>query len=255
MTSSDELLKESLSALMDNQASELELRRILKQLPEDTEIGATWKRYQLASTVLKRSETAFLHLDLTAAIAEAIANEPALSESAAVKKSASLWLRWGGKSALAASVAIAMLVGVQQLSAPTATPLAVAPSGLNSESPNSVSTESVTALSSIQNEGVLPESSQVQTAPNGFALPAPMARTVSSQADRVQSLQVQPVSLDQTDWRNDPEVQAQLNQMLLDHASRSAAHGSFGLLPFTRISAMPSDTALNSAAESAAGKN
>ena len=31
-----------------------------------------------------------------------------------------------------------------------------------------------------------------------------MARTVSSQAERVQPMQVQPVSLNQTDWRNDP---------------------------------------------------
>ena len=44
---------------MDNQASDLELRRILKQLPEDETLGATWRRYQLASTLLQRKETAF----------------------------------------------------------------------------------------------------------------------------------------------------------------------------------------------------
>ena len=82
-----------------------------------------------------------------------------------------------------------------------------------------------------------------------------MARTVSSQAERVQPMQVQPVSLNQTDWRNDPEVQAQLNQMLLDHASRSAAHGSFGLLPFTRTADVPADVSLNTRVEPVAGKH
>lgn len=253
MTSSDEMLKESLSALMDNQASDLELRRILKQMPEDTEIGTTWKRYQLASTLMRRGETALLHVDLSAAIADAITREPAFSES--IQKPTPIWLRWGGKSAIAASVAIAVLVGIQQFSAPAVAPLAAAPSSLSNEVTNNLGVDSTSALVATTPESSLPESTNVQSAPNGFALPTPMARTVSSQADRVQSLQVQPVSLDQTDWRNDPEVQAQLNQMLLDHASRSAAHGSFGLLPFTRISTMPTDSALNNPAENASGKH
>ncbi|MEY4590748.1 MAG: hypothetical protein RL497_2824 [Pseudomonadota bacterium] len=259
MTSSDEMLKESLSALMDNQASEIELRRILKQLPEDASIGATWHRYQLASTVMHRGQIACLNLDLSTAISEAIAQEPALSGPTA--KPTSHWLRWGGKSSLAASVALAVLIGVQQFSAPAVAPLAVQPAGEIMQPTGSDAPANVVA--SVP-EMTLQEGGQVQSAPDGFALPAPMARTVSSQADRVQSfsnqtlqnLQVQPVSLNQTDWRNDPEVQAQLNQMLLDHANRSAVHGSFGLLPFTRVSTVPGSTeaSLNSTAEPAAGK-
>ncbi|HEY6529591.1 MAG TPA: sigma-E factor negative regulatory protein [Cellvibrionaceae bacterium] len=265
MTSSDEMLKESLSALMDNQANDLELRRILKQLPEDKEIGATWHRYQLASTLIRRNETALLKLDLSAAISQAIASEPIWGNGSAEvvnvsqreSKSTPIWLRWGGKSALAASVALAILVGAQQFSNPVLAPLAAladAPAkDVNILSSGPVSAEVATGVAA-SSELNLPESSQVQSAPDGFALPVPMARTVSSQADRVQSLQVQPVSLNQTDWRNDPEVQAQLNQMLLDHATRSAAHGSFGLLPFTRVSNVPADVSLNNAAESTAGK-
>lgn len=269
MTSSDEMLKESLSALMDNQASDLELRRILKQLPEDEALGSTWRRYQLASTLLQRKETAFLNVDLSTAISAAIALEPALNQtsiqhvSAADKSSsrqAPAWLRWGSKSAVAASVAVAVLIGAQQFLRPAGAPLAVAPVAPNSvitskpaelgelelESPNSIAANTPDAT--------LPEAPQVQSAPDGFALPVPMARTVSSQAERVQPMQVQPVSLNQTDWRNDPEVQAQLNQMLLDHASRSAAHGSFGLLPFTRTANVPADVSLNNSAEPGAGK-
>lgn len=267
MTSSDEMLKESLSALMDNQASDLELRRILKQLPEDEALGATWRRYQLTSTLLQRKETAFLNVDLSAAISQAIALEPALSPSAVTVKSdnkpAPAWLRWGSKSAVAASVAIAVLIGAQQFSAPSVAPLAVAPASpvkamesgevMGSGEAGSI-VGGIEGIAANLPETSLPGTSQVQSAPDGFALPVPMARTVSSQSERVQPLQVQPVSLNQTDWRNDPEVQAQLNQMLLDHASRSAAHGSFGLLPFTRISNVPADVSLNNSIEPVAGK-
>ncbi|MFO1369666.1 MAG: sigma-E factor negative regulatory protein [Marinagarivorans sp.] len=264
MTSSDEMLKESLSALMDNQASDLELRRILKQLPEDETLGATWRRYQLASTLLQRKETAFLNIDLSAAIADAVASEPALNQSSntaasSVNARAPAWLRWGSKSALAASVAVAVLIGAQQFSHPSLAPLAVAPAlPANTVAGKPVEPGELTSTNSIAAnlpEATLPEAAQVQSAPDGFALPLPMARTVSSQAERVQPMQVQPVSLNQTDWRNDPEVQAQLNQMLLDHASRSAAHGSFGLLPFTRTADVPADVSLNTRVEPVAGKH
>ena len=43
--------------------------------------------------------------------------------------------------------------------------------------------------------------------------------------------------------------------MLLDHASRSAAHGSFGLLPFTRTADVPADVSLNTRVEPVAGKH
>ena len=172
-----------------------------------------------------------------------------------MRSRAPAWLRWGGKSAVAASVAVAVLIGAQQFSNPSLAPLAVTPatpaSGLAAKP---TEPDNLAGIAANLPEASLPESGQVQSAPDGFALPVPMARTVSSNAERVQPLQVQPVSLNQTDWRNDPEVQAQLNQMLLDHASRSAVHGSFGLLPFTRVANGPTDVSLNTSAEPVAGK-
>ena len=44
---SREALQESLSALMDNEADELELRRVLAACGEDAEMRAAWSRYQL----------------------------------------------------------------------------------------------------------------------------------------------------------------------------------------------------------------
>ena len=46
-------LAESISALMDNQASELELQRILKASEQDPAVKATWARYQIVGAALR----------------------------------------------------------------------------------------------------------------------------------------------------------------------------------------------------------
>lgn len=51
---SREALQETLSAVMDNEADELELRRVLAACGEDAELRSTWSRYQLARSVMHR---------------------------------------------------------------------------------------------------------------------------------------------------------------------------------------------------------
>ncbi|TVQ72479.1 MAG: hypothetical protein EA373_02525 [Oceanospirillales bacterium] len=46
--------KETLSALMDGEVSDLELRRVLKSCQQDDETADRWQRYHLASAVMKR---------------------------------------------------------------------------------------------------------------------------------------------------------------------------------------------------------
>ncbi len=48
---SREALQESLSAVMDNEADELELRRVLNAI-DDAETRATWSRYQVARAAM-----------------------------------------------------------------------------------------------------------------------------------------------------------------------------------------------------------
>lgn len=67
-----ERLRESLSALMDDEADDLELGRILRAMDSgEADLGATWSRYQLVSAVLKGSPSSVglqpLALDLDAA--------------------------------------------------------------------------------------------------------------------------------------------------------------------------------------------
>ncbi len=103
---SREALNESLSAVMDNQADELELRRVLAA-SEDADLRATWSRYQLARAVMHK-ELLEPRLDIAAAVSAALADEPV----PASRKTQAPW-RTLGRLAVAASVTVAVLVGVR----------------------------------------------------------------------------------------------------------------------------------------------
>ncbi|MGY4492661.1 RseA family anti-sigma factor [gamma proteobacterium L18] len=102
---SREALQESLSAVMDNEADELELRRVINAL-EDPETRATWNRYQIARAVMHK-DLLDPRLDLATAVSAAIAEEVA-----PVKASRGPW-RSIGRLAVAASVTVAVLAGVR----------------------------------------------------------------------------------------------------------------------------------------------
>ncbi|MEK8080967.1 sigma-E factor negative regulatory protein [Pseudomonas sp. XK-1] len=104
---SRETIKESLSAVMDNEADELEVRRVLAA-SDDAELRATWSRYQIARAVMHK-ELLEPRLDIAAAVSAALADE-ALPVTAA--KSAGSW-RSIGRLAVAASVTLAVLAGVR----------------------------------------------------------------------------------------------------------------------------------------------
>ncbi len=104
---SREALHESLSAVMDNEADELELRRVLAADGDD-EMRATWSRYQIARAAMHR-ELIEPRLDIASAVSAALAEEPA---PAAAKPVRSGW-RGLGRLAVAASVTVAVLAGVR----------------------------------------------------------------------------------------------------------------------------------------------
>jgi len=102
---SREALQESLSAVMDNEADELELRRVLNAL-DDAETRATWSRYQIARAVMHK-ELLDPRLDLASAVSAALAGE-----EVPAKSTRGPW-RTIGRLAVAASVTLAVLVGVR----------------------------------------------------------------------------------------------------------------------------------------------
>ncbi|SFM10640.1 sigma-E factor negative regulatory protein [Halopseudomonas yangmingensis] len=106
---SNQSLQESISALMDDQADELELRRVLQRSETDPEVRATWARYQAARAVLHR-EPWQPGIDLSAGIAAALADEPVPAvQQPLLQRHAAGLMRLG----VAASVTLAVLVGVR----------------------------------------------------------------------------------------------------------------------------------------------
>lgn len=105
---SREVLDESVSAVMDGEADELELRRVLAAAGEDAAVRERWARYQLARAVMHK-QTVVPGLDLASAVSAAITAEETPS---AAPPTRSGWAQFG-RMAVAASVTLAVLVGVR----------------------------------------------------------------------------------------------------------------------------------------------
>jgi len=111
---------ESLSALMDGESSEFEARRILKATTQNSDLADTWRRYHLMQSVLKGQQVTNL-VDISAGVMAAIdAQEQTSSEKNEIEAKPK-WHWWQGASSMAAaaSVTLAVLIGVQQFSTQT----------------------------------------------------------------------------------------------------------------------------------------
>lgn len=98
-------LKQSLSALLDNEAESLELRRVLKAAGSDAELRRTWHRFNLQQSVLHGHNVGRLGEDFDTRVMRALEQETMPSRS-----------RFGQltvKFAIAASVALVAFVGLQ----------------------------------------------------------------------------------------------------------------------------------------------
>jgi sigma-E factor negative regulatory protein RseA len=115
--------KESLSALMDGEADELEIRRVLNQLDKDEELRDNWKNYHLMGSLMR--DESIDSLDLTRGINQVLDGELAPKGAAGVnapgamvsqvKRSRSAWYKPLTSVAVAASVTLAVLLGVQSI--------------------------------------------------------------------------------------------------------------------------------------------
>lgn len=97
-------IRESLSALMDGEASELEVRRLLRD--GDEEIGAVWSRYHEQRAALRNEQT-FAGMDVSSAVRNALADELPHSQT-----SMRDWRRPLAGLAVAASVAALVVFGL-----------------------------------------------------------------------------------------------------------------------------------------------
>lgn len=220
---SENMFNESVSALVDGENGELDLRRILKESSENDELKRVWHRYHLAGELMRNERQAStntkpLDLDFLAGIQEAISDDVPV----VVEKSSADFLAWRnglGKFAVAASVALAVLVGFQYTS------------------PQQAASDAATLAT---NDAPLPG----PVVPAGFDLPSLTARTVSSvdggttlpQASvsvPLRSTSVAPV------WAptsaEEMALQQRLHRIMLKHAESSTSSGGLGVLPFARL--------------------
>lgn len=106
--------EETLSALLDNEADDLELRRVLKELAGEPSLADTWRRYNVTRSLMHNDEMRQIDPAATQRIFDAIAEEPAYVGGSGRKTAAHApWLGAAGRVAIAASVALAAFIGLQ----------------------------------------------------------------------------------------------------------------------------------------------
>lgn len=71
----DERLRESISALMDDESNELELKRILSHA-DNEEVQTVWANYHEVRQVIQQDRESHFNIDISAGVAAAIRDEP-----------------------------------------------------------------------------------------------------------------------------------------------------------------------------------
>ena len=238
-------IEESLSSLVDGEASDLEIRRILKTCDKNPSLRRRWARYQLVSQLLKNSQpieaNAFaVDIDLSERIRSSIAEENAInmrssqiktraastpnqqaaeSDSVAskLKRNVKSMLPDIGRFAVAASVATVVILGAQYSATddPSSTVTVVA-----SESPAPLSEQVVY-------EGLVSKN-MVQTASYSTNV-GKAAIQASKQPMTISSGGLEQSSHDMQD------LQQQLNRLMLEHVENVSQNNYQGILPYARV--------------------
>ena len=120
MTESQLSLNESLSAAIDGEADELELRRVLNAANEDADLRAKWQRMHLIGSVMRRETPPLITAPRPAwpATADAMPDRddadadlgPIDSRSRARRRMGGRWLAPLGSAALAAAAALVVVL-------------------------------------------------------------------------------------------------------------------------------------------------
>ncbi|WP_241263217.1 sigma-E factor negative regulatory protein [Parahaliea mediterranea] len=196
-----ERMRESLSAIMDGEADDLELERVLRQIGEDSELRQTWMRYHAVHAACSSAAGNVQHfsdlsIDISSRVRDAVAGEQTAGAS-----------RWQGlvrpvtSFAVAASVAATVVFGGQQLA----------------------------------QLGGAAESADAATIAGGVS---PVGLVNSLGATSVQaSLGTQPVPVLEPATRTAYRELARqrLHQYSQEHAEQAALNTPQGLLPFARV--------------------
>jgi len=111
-----EKLRESLSAMIDGEANELELERILARIGQDSELRQTWVRYSAVRSLNTGEAVANLSMDVSEAVRSAIGEDSNSHNETGFSAGTKRFLKPFASFAVAASVAATVVIGGQQLS-------------------------------------------------------------------------------------------------------------------------------------------
>ncbi|WP_163650118.1 sigma-E factor negative regulatory protein [Modicisalibacter sp. 'Wilcox'] len=228
-------LRESLSALMDNEGDELELRRVLKSLGDADESAGdsaeVWRRYHLARSLMNRDRDVDVTTDLSAGILARIEREPRPEMHDAGLSRRHGGLSFAGSAAIAATVSLMVITGVQVYNGmdPATAPAMTADSGA------STTVSSGSGVSGSPSGGVetvsLPHYSSLVTDGGGNGL-----MTVGANVETPMFLAPNASQSPSLDFE-----QAQLLQGYLDRHAQGAAYRSGETwMPLLRASAQDS---------------
>ncbi|MDC1476642.1 sigma-E factor negative regulatory protein [Porticoccaceae bacterium] len=222
MSDSKERLAESISALVDGEISEIEMHRVLKEVgidqDQDTPINSTdsargiWQRYNMVSASMSGQPVA--KIDFSASISAAIDAEGTHRVSIV-----SGFVSSTGRFAIAASVAMVAILGVQQLNTP------------DPASADVIQFAEMDIKSTEQNTGPA-----IQF-PSGFQ-PSIQARTVSAGGNNKTSQYLVPVvQVPKTEGQqfSEKELRAYMDDIMLKHSNNAALNSNQGMLPFARV--------------------
>ncbi|MFW1678439.1 MucB/RseB C-terminal domain-containing protein [Pontibacter sp. JAM-7] len=124
---------EKLSALMDGELGEFEVRRLMQCIESEPELGRTWQRYHVARSALLSEKVSSPAMDISTAVMQAVTDEETYKQSTrnATEASGSFWKPFASM-AVAASVTAMVILGAQTYqSTPETTPLADARPAFN----------------------------------------------------------------------------------------------------------------------------
>lgn len=100
---------ENLSALMDGQLSQDQIRFMLRQMDGNASLCTTWDRYHVMGDSLRHEMHGLADADL----AERIMRQIDAASGTPHRRASHRWLRWSAGGAIAAGVAVAALVVIQ----------------------------------------------------------------------------------------------------------------------------------------------
>ncbi len=192
---------ESLSAIMDDEANELELERVLAQVNEDSELRKVWMRYNLVRHSVQGRQLAHLDWDISERVQSGLAGLQAEGPFGILAGLKHRVLRPLVSLAVAASVAATVVIGGQQLAQ------------VGGADPYGVDRSVATSAS-----------------------PVGMLNSLGATAVRASyGMQAIPVLQPATRTAYDELAQQRLRKYMQEHAEQAALNSPQGLLPFARV--------------------